>query len=67
MVVDDIENDSDSHLVGGIHETLKGVGIAIVMGRRIKAHAVIAPIPQARTFRDRHYFNKGHTETMKFR
>src|SRR5690242_9033961 len=65
MVVDHIENDGETALVGGVDETFERVLVAVSMVGRIQTHAVVAPIPAPWKVRDRHELEDRHAEDLQ--
>src|SRR5688572_17457276 len=59
MVVDHVENDSQTELMGGIHKLTKVVRRAVQARRGEQVHSVVAPTKVAHKVRERHQLNCG--------
>src|SRR5581483_8437681 len=62
MVVNHVQNDSQTMLMTGIHETLEAVRSPITMVRSIQIDAVVAPAPCPRKFRHWHQLDVCNAE-----
>ncbi len=62
VVVDDVQNHGEAHLVGGVDQRLESCRAAIGGLRRAQIDAVVAPAPAAGEFGHRHDLDRGHTQ-----
>ncbi len=66
MVVDDVECHRQSARVGGVDETLQGIGATVGFVHRVPEHAVVAPSVGAVERVERHEFDELDTEVHEF-
>src|SRR6185312_5025867 len=62
MVVDDVEEETETARVTGLDKALQIVGRAVTRIRSIEQNAVIAPVPRAGKIGDRQQFQRGDPE-----
>ena len=62
VVMDDIRQHDHAAVVGGAHESLEGVGPAIVAFHREKVGGIISPAQPAGELVDRHQLNARHAQ-----
>ena len=65
MVVDDVEDDGEAERMRVVDEALERLVVAVYVIRREQLHAVVAPVPAARAFGDRHHFEHRDAELAK--
>ncbi len=66
MVVDHVQDNGQSAAMCGIDQTLQTGRPAVGILRRVKIHAVIAPVASAGELRDGHDFDDRHAELGQF-
>src|SRR5262245_23652403 len=66
VVVDNVENHAQAEPMGRVDEPAEGVGVAVVVRRRVPINSVIAPIPPSGKFCYRQHFQESDADTPKF-
>ncbi|MCW0423767.1 hypothetical protein NB713_001710 [Xanthomonas sacchari] len=62
VVVDHIQEHAQAQAVGLVDQCLEFVGMAVGRGRRVRQHAVVAPVVAAGELGQRHQFDRGDAE-----
>jgi hypothetical protein len=62
VVVDDVENHAEPHLMRGIHQAAEVVGRAIAARRREQGDAIVAPVARPGKVGDRHQLERRDPE-----